>query len=294
MKVMIYEASVKRINEGREPIPKSKTEVKSVPLSAIVKAASTVKIIDIMVVWTDESEIFFGGRAQAKSKIAAAFAQFNTALINSGITDFRTRLVWSGKVDYATSGASNDLNAITSGLPISAGQGIDGTNTNQIRDRVGADFVQLASMITDYCGLGYIFPPGAGLGFDSYAFSVAQPGCYGQYSHIHEVGHNLGLSHNVETGDPAYWGGYSFGKQWCVTDGYRTILAYSCTSGVATNRVLVFSSSTQYYINRVSGTTGEDNARAIEASSVFTPNFRASRYTVCRANMTPEQRRRCR
>merc|ERR1711892_1073286 len=86
-----------------------------------------------------------------------------------------------------------------------------------------------ALLVEDFnsCGVAYMNTVSYG-----YTISVCQKSCaLGYYSFGHEIGHNLGLTHNPEVASNSY---YTHGtghliQQGSASTGYRTILAYSAS-----------------------------------------------------------------
>ena len=132
------------------------------------------------------------------------------------------------------------------------------------RTTYGADIVALLIDDTSFCGLANIGP-----GIDR-MFSVTAWNCAtGYYSFGHEIGHNLGLLHDRGTSSACGTVGYNFGYRDPAAN-FRTILAYNCVSGQCDGnagggctRIKRFSTPLYTYTGQPLGTTGDDNARAI-------------------------------
>jgi hypothetical protein len=121
-------------------------------------------------------------------------------------------------VDYDETGdMTTDLNCITS----SSDSCLDQIHT--WRDTYGADLVCL--WVEDggiYCGLAWVTAT------VSYAFSVVDRGCAtGNSSFAHELGHNMGATHDrANASNPGAYD-YSYGYQ-DPGGNWRTIMAYNC------------------------------------------------------------------
>ena len=102
---------------------------------------------------------------------------------------------------------------------------------HQIRNNVGADFVALLTTGENYCGIAWLMKPES-VSFASSAFSVTDVGCISHHTFAHELGHNMGLSHDrVTSKNNEGVKPYSFGYRNCGTGGYHTIMAYDCPGG---------------------------------------------------------------
>ena len=72
----------------------------------------------------------------------------------------------------------------------------DMDSVRALRDTYAADVVSLFVENAGDCGLGYVIAT-VGNAFESYAFSVVKRSCAtGYYSFGHELGHNMGATHD--------------------------------------------------------------------------------------------------
>ena len=132
--------------------------------------------IDVAVVYTRAAREEEGSVAAIEALIDLVIAQTNQAFSDSGVRH-RLRLVESTEVAYDETGHSGvDLSRLKDPS--------DGhmDEVHAMRDRVGADLVSLMVGESDVCGRAYL----AG------AFSLTVRGC----AFTHELGHNMGLSHD--------------------------------------------------------------------------------------------------
>jgi hypothetical protein len=226
-------------------------------------------VIDAMVLWTPAARNAVGGTTDGiQSLILAAVANANLAYANSGV-HAQLRLVYSGEVNYTEtpSDISGDLTALST-----SGDGkID--QAQSLRAQYGADVVTLIGSgyaANGACGMGYIMST-VSTSFAPYAFTVVDQSCAAGYlSYAHELGHNEGLQH-----DPANAGSspsypYAYGYQ-DPSGQFRTVLSY----GGAT-RIPYFSSPLVTYNGMPTGTTSQDNARALNNNVLTVSNFVAS------------------
>ena len=211
-----------------------------------------------MVVWTPRAETAAGGKAAMESLAQASVANANLVYANSGV-NAQLRLVYGAVVSYVENGSniSGDLSAVRT-----AGDGVlDVVHT--LRTQYGADVVTLIG--EGYRAAGrlwrrqphdhdqYLFAP--------YAFNVVDRTCaVGNLSYAHEVGHNEGLQHDPANASSAPSATYAYGYQ--DPSGYfRTVMAY----GSAT-RIAYLSSPANQYNGMVTGTSSQDNVRALNAT----------------------------
>ena len=112
------------------------------------------------------------------------------------------------------------------------------------------------------CGIGYL-----NVISSSYTFTATKKSCaVGYYSFGHEIGHNIGLTHNTEVtanNDYAYGHGHLI-AQGSASKGYRSILAYSASNHYT--RVNYYSNPNVIYLatGTPTGVAGvSDNARLL-------------------------------
>ena len=90
-----------------------------------------------------------------------------------------------------------------------------------------ADSAALLSMDFSSCGVAYLNTIGSG-----WTISIATKDCaFGYFSFGHELGHNMGLTHNKESSTNSYYP-YGHGhliQRGSTSKGYRTILAYTAS-----------------------------------------------------------------
>lgn len=192
-----------------------------------------MSIIDVMVIYTWNSRINWGGTAQSNSMITTAITNFNLALINSGINNVKINLVYSGETGYVESGdIYTDL--------LRFANDTDGymDEIHTLRSTYGADLCALVtSGPTNTCGLAYItINPTEYSG--TAGFSVTVFNCVlTSYTLSHEMAHNMGLRHDwyVDTYDIpcAHHHGYvnrsaiSLGASGASSKRWRTIMSYN-------------------------------------------------------------------
>jgi hypothetical protein len=225
--------------------------------------------IDVLVVYTPAARSAAGGTAAMHALVDLAVSNANTSYANSGVTQ-RLRLVYRGEVAYTEqpSNMSSDL----SRLRLTSDGFLD--DVHALRDTYRADFVSLLTGATDFCGLGYLMTS-VNTTFAQYAFNITAWNCAGQnLSFAHELGHNMGLSHDFANAGSAGAYPYSYGYQ--DPGFFRTVMAYECSS-VSCPRVMHFSTQTRTYGGRPTGVAGaSENARTLNNTAPTTANFRQS------------------
>ena len=242
-------------------------------------AADGVVEIDVMVLWTPAARAAAGGTLAIQSLVLSAVANANLSYTNS-LVGARLRLVHSSEVAFTeTTSIATDL-----GYLRTSGDGkLDVAQT--LREQYKADIVTLLGdgyAARGACGVGYMmgFPSTS---FASIAFNIVDRTCAAGYlSYAHEVGHNQGLNHDPAnaSGTPSYT--YAYGYQ-DPSGLFRTVLLY----GGAT-RIPFFSSPAVLYLARVTGTSTQDNARALRGTAPIVAAFRTATGTpTCSYTVTP-------
>lgn len=234
----------------------------------VTAAADGGSQIDVLVVWTPAARNAAGGTAGIESLVLSAVANANLAYTNSQV-NAQLRLVHSAEVAFTEtpSNMSGDLSALSS---TSDGK-IDTVHT--LRQQYGADIVTLIGngyASAGYCGVGYLMSY-ASTSFANSAFNIVDRTCAAGYlSYAHEVGHNQGLHHDPASAGstPSYPYAYGYQDPGGV---FRTVLSY----GSAT-RVPYLSNPSVFYNGRVTGTTSQDNARALNSNASTVAAFRSA------------------
>ncbi|MDR1517719.1 MAG: M12 family metallo-peptidase [Dysgonamonadaceae bacterium] len=191
--------------------------------------------IDLLIVYTPAAanSTYSAQRGGINNVISTMIALGNTAMELSK-TSITLRLARSEQVDYT----ETDMNTSLSQLQGTTDGYMD--NVHQLRTQYGADLVQLISSDAGG-GLGYLINSSGGN--YRYCFSVVnvtQVG--GDYPcSVHELGHNMGLSHGANMLDYSVSKGlfsYSFGWDWIGNDGrrYTSVMGYWSPESYADNQ----------------------------------------------------------
>ncbi len=249
-----------------KPIP-----VDAPPMDAAV-ANDAADTIDVMVAYTPAAKAGAGSAAAMATLIALAITETNDAYAAAGVTQ-RLRLVHAMEVvGYTDAG---DMSVDLARLRSTNDGFMD--EVHAARDAYGADFVSLwVENGGGGCGIGYLMST-VSSGFATSAFNVTARSCAtGNYSFGHELGHNMGLRHDlyVDTGTTPYT--YAHGYIDTVNR-FRTVMAYNdgcAAAGVTCTRIKGFSNLTLLYSSFPMGNATADNATVLNATATTTANFR--------------------
>ncbi len=232
------------------------------------------KIIDVMVVYTNDARSEVGGTAAMEALIDLAISESNTGYANSGINQ-RLNLVHTEEVTYTESG---DMRTDRDRLKATDDGYMD--NVHTLRNTHNADLVSL--IVHNYgsaCGIAFIMETVA-LSFEDSGFNVVAQNCAtGYYSFSHELGHIMGARHNWEadsTDNSPFTYNHAYGSG--VEDS-RSVMAYAsaCGSGPC-NRVNWWSNPddgpfTPWGI-REGETNAADNRKTLNNTGFVVANFR--------------------
>jgi len=193
----------------------------SKPASITVVSGSTV---DLMIVYTPKARNSAGGQDEINSLITDAVANSNTALLNSRIP-LVLNLVYSSQVDYKESGKLHtDIDRLT--RPRDGW--MDGVQA--LRNNYGADLVSLFVSDGDLGGAGWELRDLHDKTNPNFAFSVvlASQAAAPYYALAHELGHNLGATHDAEHREGKGATSFSNGWRFRGKDGklYHDIMSY--------------------------------------------------------------------
>ena len=260
-------------NDVVVPPPPAKAE-------AVQSLTDTADFIDIMVVYSTVAKDAAGGTAAIESQIDNAIASTNNAYATSGVAQ-QVRLVAAVEVAYAGDTPAADYNTVLNDVT----NGTNGmSSVAGLRNTYGADIVsfwiQGTGNLAGVAGLGWIMTT-LSTSFAPYAFNVVRaPTAIGNFTFAHEMGHNMGLAHDLFVSPAAsnptfvpYAHGYVD-----VPNLFRTIMAYNnqCSPSYCTIAPQ-FSSPTHLYSGFTTGVAATaDNGRALNDSALTVANFRTS------------------
>jgi hypothetical protein len=253
---------------GLQLIPDALTQGGGVTSNtATTSTTGTANIIDLLVAYSPEAKLANGGQNGIEALITLAVAETNQAYLNSQ-APVQLRLVGTLETSDSESGnMSTDLGRLASTT--------DGYLDDVLTERaaLGADVVSLIVNSGNYCGVGYqlgMLHPA----YADYAFNVVKDNCAtGYYSFGHEIGHNLGLSHDHDNASSGLYA-YSYGHQ-APDASFRTIMAYTCVGGCV--RVQHFSNPDIDYAGQPTGVLNyADNALALVDTAPMVATWRAA------------------
>ncbi|MEE8392258.1 MAG: M12 family metallo-peptidase, partial [Anaerolineae bacterium] len=232
--------------------------------------------IDVLVVYTDDARAAVGGTTAMENLIDLAVAETNTSYANSGITQ-RVNLAHAAKVSYDETDL--DWSTTLSRLRLTSDGYLDIVHT--LRDSYCADEVVLIINDNASCGLGYLMTSVSTF-FADRAFALVYWSCAtGYYSFGHEMGHNMGATHDRANTSNSGAYSYSYGYQ-APDKAFRTIMAYSCPGGCT--RIDYWSNPDVSYGGQPTGVVytapdSADNRRTLNNTAFTVANFRDS--SVC-------------
>ncbi len=238
--------------------------------------------VDVMILYTpaarDWANSWAGG---INSSIAQSMERAQLVADNSGV-DLTFKLVHSALVNYQESGnAGIDLDRLTD------------TNSGYMdeihawRDAYGADLVALFTLEHFVGGIAHLldWKPGA----PDRGFSVTRiQQAHNTYTHIHEMGHNLGLHHRKDQaqqpGPTEWWANswpgntWSAGWRWIGNNGtrYCSVMSYSENwDGNSVFTVAHFSNPDVFHQGQPTGHAQDgDNVRTLRETKHVVASYR--------------------
>lgn len=180
-------------------------------MARTVTPASEHSIIRVLMVSTNEAR---AANSSYRAAMAGALQDANAYMANSRV-NITYELAGYFDADYEETGKSSQLGDLKeTSRPL-------GASVAPVRDALRADLVTMYSTTRAYCGMGYV-TSGRTTGFSVVA-------CLSSMGH--ELGHNLGATHNWEPGDNEGNPPYRFGYRYTGTPRFRTQMSYDCSGG---------------------------------------------------------------
>jgi hypothetical protein len=186
-------------------------------------SAETQVTIDLMIVYTRAAREWADSQATGINHVINQAMENAQLVFGNSKVGISLHLFHAAEIDYVESGSSyTDLKTLrtsSSGVP-------------SLRDARGADLVSLFARVEDVGGLAWLLRSRSGS--PSYGFQLVRvQQASGTYTHIHEIGHNMGSHHhkaqNYQPGPGLY--PYSAGWRWTDQDGQRYCSVMTYESG---------------------------------------------------------------
>jgi hypothetical protein len=234
--------------------------------------------IDVMIVYTPAARTWADAYGGGIALVMAQAMEKAQLVLDNSNTMVTMRLVYAQEVSYTESVSSvTDLERLT----YTSDGYID--EVHGWRDAYGADLVAMFTKVENTGGIGWLLNSTSGL--PNYAFSITRVQQAGwTYTHIHEMGHNMGLHHHkqqtVQPGPGLY--SYSAGWRWTGTDSgrYCSVMTYESgtyfADGLNHTRVAYYSNPDITHQGVPAGHAADgDNARNIREIKHVIAAYRA-------------------
>ncbi len=253
--------------------------------------------IGVMVVYTNQAEQWAqssGGGIDNVIAIAMANAQL---VLDNSQTLMLATLVHSERVSYQESGSSNDdlrrLTAAPHYNPFGSEYSGHMEEVHIWRNQHSADLTAIFSYADDTGGLAWLLVDRFGNPNLAFSMTRVQQAATG-YTHIHEMGHNMGLHHHAEQTvqrGPTVWmnwheNTWSAGWRWMgnSTERYVSVMSYAggqfYADGQNATQVPYFSNPNVTYQGGMTGNPlFADNARTLLEIKHVIANYRPAAHS---------------
>jgi hypothetical protein len=247
------------------------------PKGAVRGAAANS--IDLMVCYTTTAKNAAGGEASIRNKIELAVGELNQSFVNSAV-GIQVNLVHTMEVNYNDAA---DVDSMLAAFRSPSDGQMD--EVHAARNTYGADLVHLlyhnVGANGGTIGVGYLMR-NVSTNFASNAFSISEqywmsnPG----WAMAHELGHNMGSTHDRANTSSTGAYPYSYGYQHTTSPRFRTIMSYACP-GSDCPRIPYWSNPDVTYSGAAVGVDSAsaqsaDNARSLNNTAATVANFRQS------------------
>lgn len=179
-------------------------------------------IFDVLIVYTPQARMDAGGTEAIKALIYLGVDE-GQIVYSDSLIDVSLRVVHFAETNYTEAGTTLDLPR----LAFSTDGHMDEVHT--LRNTYQADIVSLWGTYTGTCGRGYVMTTRSN-SFESSAFNVNDWSCaVGNYTWLHEMGHNMGCQHDRDNTSGSIIDPYAYGWRWfgLSTNEYRSVMSYA-------------------------------------------------------------------
>lgn len=240
-------------------------------------------VIDVLVVYTAPLVELWGSDALVRARIAHLEALSNQAYLDSD-AGVHIRVVAMHLVDYPI---RNDNDQALQDIRTPSSKPIK-VELDRLRDQYGADLVAMLRHFDRHrqtsCGIASLLGYRGGAFDAAAAFSVTADRGFGreacgEWTFTHELGHNMGATHDIETEEGDY-GAYPYSRGHRQTldpqRGFATIMAY--TTGPQARIGRLSNPRQTACMGQACGVDNEsDNARGIGQAAAILAAFRPAR-----------------
>ncbi|MBW6516056.1 MAG: zinc-dependent metalloprotease [Candidatus Cloacimonetes bacterium] len=203
--------------------------------------------IDVMVVYTPAAANWANTSGGGIYNVINGAMQNGQISLDNSNTLMSVDLVYAAEVDYQESGsASIDLIRLAASPDFNPwGDYVNGyyipgylDEVHIWRDIYGADLVALFALVDDVGGVGFLLQDRWGYPEIGFSLTRVQQASW-TYTHVHEMGHNMGLHHHAEQNfqpGPTEWfnwseNTWSAGWRWTGNNNQRYCSVMTYTSG---------------------------------------------------------------
>ncbi len=238
----IIESGPPLIPEDDEGDPREQQRIREV-LAQHKLGPDDTAIIDVMIVYTPAARNWANNQGGGIANVVAQSMANAQLVLDNSETLMTVTLAHSSLVDYEESGSSGvDLRRLTSS-PDNPWNDWNGytiagymDEVHEWRDQYGADLTALFSLAYDTGGIAWLLNNRLGMPQMGFSMTRVQQAATG-YTHIHEMGHNMGLHHHKEQNfqpGPTNWSNWpdniwSAGWRWKGENNgyYCSVMTYS-------------------------------------------------------------------
>lgn len=198
--------------------------------------------IGVMVVYTPQAEEWAQSSGGGIENVIAVAMENAQLVLDNSETLMVATLVYSDLVSYQESGSSNvDLRRLTAAPHYNPFGGEYSGYMEEVhiwRNQYSADLIAFFSYADDTGGLAWLLVDRFGNPNLAFSMTRVQQAATG-YTHIHEMGHNMGLHHHAEQNfqpGPTNWvnwpdNNWSAGWRWMGNDNARYVSVMSYAGG---------------------------------------------------------------